>query len=73
MPFPGYNIHLVNEAYGIPPGWLQSSLYRSVSETCPARMSEILERKLRLKLGNSSLQTPGFGGAKALDGQPSQL
>lgn len=30
MPFPGYNIHLVNEAYGIPPGWLQSSLYRSV-------------------------------------------
>ncbi|CAN0185945.1 unnamed protein product [Scytosiphon promiscuus] len=27
MPFPGYNIHLVNEAYGIPPGWLQSSLY----------------------------------------------
>ncbi|CAM9336613.1 unnamed protein product [Ascophyllum nodosum] len=26
-PFPGYNIHLVNEAYGIPPGWLESSLY----------------------------------------------
>eukprot|EP00904_Undaria_pinnatifida_P005743 jgi/Undpi1/2299/HiC_scaffold_13.g05683.m1 len=28
-PFPGYNIHLVNEAYGIPGGWLQSSLYSS--------------------------------------------
>eukprot|EP00752_Nemacystus_decipiens_P011719 g10400.t1 len=27
MPFPGYNIHLVNEAYGNGPGWLQSSLY----------------------------------------------
>ncbi|CAM9322615.1 unnamed protein product [Scytosiphon promiscuus] len=27
MPFPGYNIHLVNEAYGIPPGWLQASFY----------------------------------------------
>ncbi len=36
MPFPGYNIHLVNEAYGIPPGWLQSSLYRSVSKILPA-------------------------------------
>lgn len=29
-PFPGYNIHLVNEAYGIPGGWLQASLYRCV-------------------------------------------
>ena len=29
-PFPGYNIHLANEAYGIPPGWLESSLYRYV-------------------------------------------
>eukprot|EP00904_Undaria_pinnatifida_P010952 jgi/Undpi1/6988/HiC_scaffold_21.g09462.m1 len=28
-PFPGYNIHLANEAYGIPPGWLESSLYSS--------------------------------------------
>lgn len=37
MPFPGYNIHLVNEAYGIPPGWLQSSLYRSVSNILPVR------------------------------------
>lgn len=29
-PFPGYNIHLVNEAYGNPGGWLQASLYRYV-------------------------------------------
>lgn len=29
-PFPGYNIHLVNEAYGNPGGWLQASLYRCV-------------------------------------------
>lgn len=26
-PFPGYNIHLVNEAYGIPAGWLWASFY----------------------------------------------
>ncbi|CAM9134020.1 unnamed protein product, partial [Laminaria digitata] len=28
-PFPGFNIHLVNEAYGQPGGWLQASLYSS--------------------------------------------
>lgn len=32
-PFPGYNIHLVNEAYGNPGAWLEASLYRRVKDT----------------------------------------
>lgn len=40
MPFPGYNIHLVNEAYGIPPGWVQSSLYRSVQGAEETKLEE---------------------------------